>query len=231
MKLELKLGVMEKGCQSSDPNIIELLGPDAIKDFPRFQYLDVSGVQTFDEAFGEDTACFYVLEKYNNSSLLYYERGLGYVESGNLVRDIPLAQGLDPTQLEPPSTVRPLFECDSDELLVATAKFPTSYLEALLSPHSVLTSTDEIPQITVMPSGSILGRLDGNIEAIEAIELAESTFLKNTLSNYTGNVSAKGLTLAPITRPTSPQNGTIYFIDDGVGGYTLEYYNSGWTIL
>lgn len=173
---EMKVGIVERANQSPhNKRILELLGSECIRDFEKFKYTRYEDPLTFKEAFGPDSKIYYCLEKHSNTALVHYETGFGYIEAGHFHRESPLYRGTDSGSPRPIRKGERLtnFKCEPDECLLIRAAYPETYVQALAFPHSVLSSSEHSPQITVLPEYSFLGRLGDNIEALTYDELAE----------------------------------------------------------
>ena len=229
----IKTGIVERVKQTQNKPELELLGFNSLREYPKFRDADFTQAKTFAPNYSEDSKVFYVIEKHNESELIAYERGVGYVknEKGKsvLVRELPIAFGPSREDTRPANRFQDFTE-GYKECVIAYSTFPSSALEALIFPHSVLNSADSHLQVTALPKDSFLGRRDGNIEAVTTDELQEwPSFISSIaklITDYTRELKFKTvratfttvlsnlLRLAPSSRPNSAQVGSIIFNKD-----------------
>jgi hypothetical protein len=203
---------------SNDNRRFKLESIESIKNFPPFANLQLNIETTFADAFGEDSVIFYEVHKYNLEKIVYVERGLGRLEGNYFVRDKVVSRGIDTAHFIPSENPTPKdIPQSSDELIVLLTYYPENYQGALLVPNSVITSSSNLVQLTTLPNNSLLGRLDGDIEAVTFHELQESApfvdVVKKVLKAI-GTVFAKALTLSPRKRPKRAQKGTLIYNKD-----------------
>jgi len=180
-------GVVEQCLQLTNRRLLLLLGNNRLKEFPKFKNINFDNAGFFTEQFKEDSKVFYTLERHDDKNVTMCERGIGYVDFDDeepcFVRESPLYIGTNHSDLRPITSKKiPDFSIQGDECLVLSCTYPSTYLEALSIPHSVLTSSDS-PQITVLPNFSFLGRLEGNIEAITFDELKDNKHFEDLIKS------------------------------------------------
>ena len=188
---KLTQGVVEIAIKTPNNQMVRLDGYSRLNSIEKFKYLNTDNAKTFAEVYNDNELVHYVLEQHTPTGVSYCERGIGYVcltdKDAYLIRDNVICDG-DPNDLRPTGNKLPHIPESKDSVLIASTYYPVSYLEALLSPHCVLISTEKGPQLLEIPQNHILGRLDGDIEAIDI----------NSLAELLGDVLAKGSTSAPM---------------------------------
>jgi hypothetical protein len=228
--MQVKPGVVEAAVQIQK-NKLKLLGTAPVRLIPKFKDIAIADCE-FREAYGEDTKIFYALQKHNEKEVLLYERGIGKLEKDGedyiLVREKVIAFGKSPLECSRHIAKNlPDLSTTSNEFIIVTSYLPTSYLEALIYPNCIISSSENGLNIVNVPANSLVGRSEKQIEALTEKELPsipffissvtkalqgflEPIFLKCqslTVSNVLSNV----LTLKPTHRPDSPSQGTIIF--------------------
>lgn len=199
------IGIVEKGIQENKK--IKLLGPESLTAESKFAQLNVLESKTIAQTHEVGAFIYYTLEEHSQSSIIRYEKGLGRLEKVEnnyyIDRLTALSQGKfgeSPTNNQQIAD----FESDRDTFLVIGTSAPSNIYEALILPHSMVSSGGSGIQITPIEQNSLVGRLDGDIEALNLNEVAE----------LLGNVSLNAIRLAPRNRPDSAETGTMYFDQD-----------------
>lgn len=209
------IGIIEKGIQEANSTRIQLLGPQALLTEPKFNTLNLTDAQTIAQNHVIDSFIFYTVEKHTQNALVSIEKGIGKLEKEGdnyfIRRLVPISQGKNVNSLSIGKGIAD-FESTRDTFLTIGTSAPSNINELLFLPHSVATSNAKGVQTTPIPLNSLLGRLNGDIEAIDIEGLAD----------LLGNVSLKRLKLAPATEPTDPTSGMIYY---DITRRTLRQYN------
>jgi hypothetical protein len=197
------------------------LGPEKIRENPRFQDLTEIGYE-FKTAYGEDAEIFYAAEIHDEKEMLFYEKGIAKLivdgDESFLVREKILAFGKSPLELCR-HNARKLTDLSTavNQHLIVTSYLPQSYLEALIQPNCVITSSDSGLNVIRMQEGSLLGRNDGQIEALTAKELPSCSFFREAVEKIIMDQMAipkvlpNVLKLEPRKRPKDPEKGMIIF--------------------
>src|SRR5690606_37515455 len=87
-------------------------------------------------------------------------------------RLVPISQGKRPDALTLGTKIADFEETRDTYLVIGTAS-PSNINELLFLPHSVVSSNTKGVQTTPVPENSLVGRLDGDIEALNNIDLAQ----------------------------------------------------------
>lgn len=188
---------------------------------------------------GTNQNFFYYITQFDGTDTVS-ERGIGEIytrgENHYLKREraISYKHGSHESLSRPGS----FFYFATDALVNVTTYIPSSYVDSMFSPFSVLCSIEEnTPSPVELQDQTLLGRLDGRIQSIDKNELREIltdplivTALADTatplnvktgsLNLYTTNstVSAHVLQVKPAytesVKPKHPQRGSLIFNDE-----------------
>lgn len=204
---KIKTGIIEKAKQSKNLNEFELLGLEFSE--AKFAPIDFSQACGFCE-YDEDNYFIYIAEKHNEKEVVFVEKGIGQYKEGKIKRKQALCSGNNSENLALTNRLYN-FTTNEGEFLVVFSSVPENYAEALMTPHSVISSNEQTIQITQLPPNSILGRKDNSVEALVSSELTD--IITESLSQ--ADVLAKQFTCAPLpTRPQNPNPGTIIFNEE-----------------
>lgn len=213
------IGIVEKGIQEANSTRIKLLGPEALLSEAFYRDLNLIEAQNIASNHVLDSYLFYILEKHTPAAIVSVEKGIGKLEKEGenyyINRLVPISQGKRPDVLKLGLKIAD-FEATRDTYLVIGTTAPSNINELLFLPHSMVSSNDKGVQTTPVPENSLVGRLDGDIEALNNIDLAQ----------IIGNVLLNHIRLAPSQEPTEPSTGTIYF--DNVSNKFLGYDGTQW---
>jgi len=198
------IGILEKGVQERDSTRIQLLGPEALLEETKFKRLNTDDANTIAETHEVESYLFYTVERHTETEIVSVERGVGKLEKEGkahfINRLLPISRGKTAENLLPSAQISD-FEETRDTFLVIGTSAPSNINELLFLPHSVASTNAEGVQTTPIPENCLLGRREGDIEALDNTEVGE----------VLGNVSLKRITLAPSPVPTDPANGMMFF--------------------
>jgi len=154
---------------------LELVGVKPLENYSnQLKYALEAGSITdetsFKNTFGYNNNFFYVLEVVSNETVEGYERGVGFIYEKDgrsfLKRVAPLYSGKNSAECAPSREQCGRTFCSSDNVLLYSSA-PTTYIEALVVEHCVITSSDPcVPNPIHLPNDSILARFDNNIEGV-----------------------------------------------------------------
>lgn len=193
---------------------------------------------TFLKVFGLENKFFYVIELIEDNITTRYERGLGYIYKVDntiyLKQSDPILTGPNRSCCSPCNN-KPTCFASNEGILIIHSYIPTSHLETMVDPHTVLTSSGPcFPHPVVLENNTVLGRLSGNIQPISL----NSELFINPVTNYKKPLNLKtsrllcGLfNLKPQTQPqpNKCKKGDIIYNESS---NQLQYYNgSNWRTL
>ncbi len=197
-------GIVEKGIQEANSTRIKLLGPQSLLSEVKYSNLNLKDAQDIASKHDVGSLLFYTLERHTENLVVGVEKGIGRLEkegdSYYINRLVAIFRGKRPDSLKLATKIAD-FETARDTYLVIGTSAPSTIQEMLFLPHCIVSSNERGIQTTPIPENSLVGRLEGDIEALNYTELAE----------LLGNVSPKLITLAPSGRPENPKEGTIIF--------------------
>jgi hypothetical protein len=223
---------------------IELLGTEALSEFPEFKLSisngDISSTKnSFLSVYGTDCKFFYSVE-IKSDSIGFIERGLGYVEQHDgkffLKRNRPFyyIENGNAISLTKP---RPIAADDSLQVIAASYA-PTTYIELLTDANALITSTSpHLPTSVVVDNHSLLGRLDGEIESLKISDIVNegriSEIALNAIKQHTKNlilksskVDVKRLTTNDLQlhpQKSAPERKGVLYYDESEN--CLKYYD------
>ena len=175
--------------------------------------------KTIAETHAVGTYIIYNVQQNTENEVISIEKGIGQLEKeGNVYyinRLLPISRGTSPNSLLPATQIAD-FEATRDTFLTIGTSAPSNINELLFLPHSVVSSNNKGLQTTPISENCLVGRLEGDIEALDITELAE--LLKD--------VSPKHIKLAPSGRPENPTEGTIIY-NEAYGAFE-KYDSNGW---
>ena len=230
---------------------IELLGTEALSEFPEFKIAigngDVSSQKnSFLSVYGTDCKFFYSVEV-KSDSIGFIERGLGYVEQHDgkffLKRNRPFyyIENGNAISLTKP---RPIAADDSLQVIAASYA-PTTYMELLTDANALITSTSpHVPTSVVVDNHSLLGRLDGDIESLKISDIVNEGHISevalNAIKQHTKNlilksskVDVKRLTTNDLQlnpQQSAPERKGVIYYDESDD--CLKYYDgTAWRVL
>ena len=107
--------------------------------------------------------------------LLLSETGIGELGSSEdkiiLNREHVFEQSLE-DEFYTPVTSESFLKFDSDSYLILTTYIPTDYIQLCSQEHAVICTTDPFaPTPVELSTNTVLGRADGNIEALDSTEI------------------------------------------------------------
>jgi len=223
---------------------IELLGTEALSEFPEFKLSisngDISSTKnSFLSVYGTDCKFFYSVE-IKSDSIGFIERGLGNVEQHDgkffLKRNRPFyyIENGNAISLTKP---RPIAADDSLQVIAASYA-PTTYIELLTDANALITSTSpHLPTSVVVDNHSLLGRLDGEIESLKISDIVNeghiSEIALNAIKQHTKNlilksskVDVKRLTTNDLQlhpQKSAPERKGVLYYDESEN--CLKYYD------
>ena len=184
-----------KYCPASED--LELVGTKPLKNYSdQLKYAidagSITDATNFKDTFGYNNNFFYVLEVVNNQVVDGYERGVGYIYEKHgrtlLKRIAPLYSGKNSADCSVCRDICGKSFC-SDENVLLYSSAPTTYLEALVVEHSVITSSDPcLPHLVHLPQDSILARFDKDIEGVTFSDSRFIDKLVDVFSKFTKQI-------------------------------------------
>lgn len=239
MKLKTsKIPALEKATPVSNSTDLELLGTEALMVNGTYAKLieqkEISSAQnSFLSLFGINAKFFYSVTLVCESHG-FTEHGLGYIHERegkfflNRFRPFYMIENGAFAHLKRP---RPVV-CSHNDYVVASSYIPSTFVEVLTEPHSVITcEQSHLPTSVTVSEDSLLGRRDGNLESIPL-----SSFVQNNtkvLSLKSPKVDIKRLTANNVqfnaTKTAPERKGVIYYDENDD---CLKYYDgNNWRIL
>jgi hypothetical protein len=199
---------------------------------------------SFRRMFGENSF-FYVLELISNDKVIQHERGVGNVKKIDdqyyLERAIPICYGPNSSQVSACHNGPSSFLPQSNEYIIAYSTFPHSHQEALILPHSVLTSHDSCcANMVSLQENSFLARVKDDIVSLDTNSDEFINYIKEAISSYKNQLSLKSSKLSVKNLSTnnlqlnpsdSPQlkEGNVYY--DATNKVLKFYDGSNWKVL
>jgi hypothetical protein len=193
----------------------------------------------------KENSFFYVLELISNNTVIQHERGVGRVEKIDnkyyLERSIPICYGPNSSQVSACHNGPSSFWPAPNEYIIAYSTFPHSHQEALILPHSVLTSHESCcANMVSLQENSFLARVKDDIVSLDANSDEFVNYIKDAISSYKNqlslkssklsvkNLSTNNLQLNPSNSP-SLKEGNLYY---DAAAKTLKYYDGEhWNVL
>lgn len=198
------IGILEKGIQEANSTRIQLLGPQALLTEPKFSTLNLADAKTIADNHTENSFLFYIVEKHTENAIVGVEKGIGKIEKEGdkwfINRLVPISQGKTASALTVGVQIAD-FESSRDTFLTIGTSAPSNINELLFLPHSVVSSNSKGVQTTPVPENSLVGRTEGDIQALDSTELAY----------LIGRVLLNHIRLAPSEPPSDPQPGMFYY--------------------
>ena len=246
-----RIQAIEKATTVNNSTDLELLGTEALivdKTYAKLiEQKEISSSQnSFLSLFGLDTKFFYsvtlVCESYG-----FTEYGLGYIYERDskffLNRFSPfymIENGVFAHLKNP----RPIV-CSHDDHIIASSYIPSTFIEMLTEPNSVITSEmDHLPTSISVNKNSVLGRYEDNLQSIPlnalidnvaVSEVALSAIKEHTkqLILKSSKIDVKRLTANNLQfnpRPSAPERKGVLYYDETDD--CLKYYTgTEWRIL
>jgi len=169
---------------------LKILPLETLSRYPIFEGVVLpESYPIFTDEFQEGERFFYFLSKYRNKKLLFRERGIGSIYSGDFSRDMPMEISGDNLVPSPVVEGKMLdFSIQEDgEYVILESSVPTSLLEAYNFPHSVLASSETSVNIVEIKPNSVLGRFGQDIASVSFSQirdylLSDPVFIENIRS-------------------------------------------------
>jgi len=239
MKLKTsKIQALEKAASVNDSTDLELLGTEALKANATYAKLieqkEISSAQnSFLSLFGLDTKFFYSVTLVCESHG-FTEHGLGYIYNQNKkfflkrFRPFYMIENGAFAHLKRP---RPVI-CSHNDYVVASSYIPSTFVEVLTEPHSVITCEEShLPTSFAVSDNSLIGRHGGSLESIPFSSFIQND--KKNLSLKSPKVDVKRLTANNVqlnAAQTAPERKGVIFYDENDD--CLKYYDgNSWRIL
>lgn len=234
-----QIQALEKAVAVKDSTDLELLGTEALalnnRDYAKLiEQKEISSAQnSFIALFGVNVKFFYSVTLVCESHG-FTEHGLGYIYNENekfflkRFRPFYMIENSAFAHLKRP---RPIV-CSHNDYVLASSYIPSTFVEVLTEPHSVITcEQSHLPTSVTVSEDCLLGRRDGNLESIPF-----SSFVQNnskTLSLKSPKVDVKRITANNVqlnaTKTAPARKGVIYYDEDDD---CLKYYDGNiWRIL
>lgn len=248
MKLKTsRVQAVEKAATVNNSTDLELLGTEALivdKTYAKLiEYKEISSSQnSFLSLFGLDTKFFYSVTLVCESHG-FTENGLGYIYESEgkfflkRFRPFYMIENGAFAHLKNP---RPIV-CSHDDHVIASSYTPSTFVEVLTEPHSIITSeTAHLPTSIAVSENSVVGRTTGSVQSIPIENLVNEEAARKSVTEYNKNLSLKSpkvdikrLTTNNVQfnamKKAPERKGVIYYDESDD---CLKYYDGmGWRLL
>ena len=248
MKLKTtRIQAIEKATTVSDSKDLELLGTEALTVNKTYAKLienkEISSAQnSFLSLFGLDTKFFYSVTLVCESHG-FTERGLGYIyenEGRFFLKRFRPFYIIENESASPVYIPRP-FVCSHSDHIIASSYTPTTFIEVLTEPHSIITSeTAHLPTSIAVSENSVVGRTTGPLQSIPIENLVNEETARKSVTEYNKNLSLKSpkidvkrLTANDVqlnVRKKAPERKGVLYYDESDD--CLKYYDgTSWRLL
>jgi len=166
--------IIESGKQTEGSRDIEFCGCGTLKNC-QVDYLEEFANRKdnnkFSKVFDHKEQFFYHISKRNKDEILSFEVGVGTIQKKKnkclLVREKSFYCSKDGTNIFPDNSLLIDFTCFDGEFLIIAQYIPSTYIELLYEPNSIIASKESlIPMSVNIEENSILGRLQEHITSI-----------------------------------------------------------------
>lgn len=248
MKLKTtRTQALEKATAVSNSTDLELLGTEALivdKTYAKLiEQKEISSAQnSFLSLFGLDTKFFYSVTLVCESHG-FTEHGLGYIYESEgkfflkRFRPFYMIENGAFAHLKNP---RPIV-CSHEDYVIASSYIPSTFVEVLTEPHSIITSeTAHLPTSIAVSENSVVGRTTGPLQSIPIENLVNEETARKSVTEYNKNLSLKSpkidvkrLTANDVqlnVRKKAPERKGVLYYDESDD--CLKYYDgTSWRLL